>query len=187
MGACWHVPAEGGPVGLAPGLYCEDRETLDILLADPTIEHAKVVPGAPSSILHGLRICVATPAQAEALRAHESCSVLSYLPRAELRAMPDEKVAFYALKAGIRGFCDEYLPEASLQVFRDAGFIRRAGLAQAVERVHTIISDLNAAEAKGTLATYIPGIRHDLHRTLDFLTGEDHSGCTSLPAPKRRA
>ncbi len=72
MGDCWHIPETGGHpavAGVPPGLYCEDRATLDLLLADPAIEHATVTRGAPSPLLHGMRVYVATPAQLALLRA----------------------------------------------------------------------------------------------------------------------
>lgn len=72
MGTGWHVPEQGGPPGLEPGFYAEDQAALDALLADPTTEHALVAPGAPSPLVHGQRVRVATPEQAEVLRAHES-------------------------------------------------------------------------------------------------------------------
>ena len=67
MGERWHVPEDGGP--LPPGLYCEDKATFDLLVADPSIETATVPAGSPSPLLHGLQVFIATPAQAELLRA----------------------------------------------------------------------------------------------------------------------
>lgn len=72
MGTGWHVPEQGGPEGLEPGYYAEDQAALDALLADPTTEHASVPAGAPSPLVHGQRARVATPEQAEVLRAHGS-------------------------------------------------------------------------------------------------------------------
>ena len=72
VGQVWHVPETGGPPGLEPGFYCEDEAALATLLADPTVEHASVPAGAPSPLVHGQRARIATPAQAEVLRAHES-------------------------------------------------------------------------------------------------------------------
>ncbi|MCJ2040957.1 hypothetical protein MKK55_18680 [Methylobacterium sp. J-059] len=72
MGQVWHVPEGCGPDGIAPGFYAEDEEALTALLADPTTEHASVPVGAPSPLVHGQRARVATPEQAEVLRAYES-------------------------------------------------------------------------------------------------------------------
>ncbi|MCJ2044152.1 hypothetical protein MKK58_06350 [Methylobacterium sp. J-078] len=54
---------------LPPGLYCEDRATFDLLVADPSVETATVPAGLPSPLLHSMRVCIATPAQAAILRA----------------------------------------------------------------------------------------------------------------------
>ena len=70
MGERWHVSEEGGP--LPPGLYCEDRATFDVLAADPSIETVTVSAGSPSPLPHGLQVFIATPAEAEILRAHSS-------------------------------------------------------------------------------------------------------------------
>lgn len=67
MGERWHVPEDGG--ALPPGLYCEDKAAYDALVADPAIETATVPAGSPSPLLHGMRVCIATPAEAELLRA----------------------------------------------------------------------------------------------------------------------
>ena len=67
MGERWHVSEEGGP--LPPGLYCEDRATFDVLAADPSIETVTVSAGSPSPLPHGLQVFIATPAEAEILRA----------------------------------------------------------------------------------------------------------------------
>ena len=50
--------------------------------------------------------------------------------RAMLRGLDDEKVVFYALQAGIEGYCDKYLPGPALAVLRDAGFVRCSDLAE---------------------------------------------------------
>jgi len=71
VASVWHV-LEGSPTGLQPGFYCEDEETLAALLADPTTEHASVEAGEPAPFLHGQRARIATPEQAEVLRANES-------------------------------------------------------------------------------------------------------------------
>jgi len=69
MGDFWHVTEEAG--GLTPGLYCEDRATFDLLVADPNIETATVPAGSPSPLLHGMRVYedfATKEARSEALR-----------------------------------------------------------------------------------------------------------------------
>lgn len=78
MASVWHV-LEGSPTGLEPGWYAEDEAALATLLADPTTEHALVASGAPSPLVHGQRVRVATPAQAEVLRKAAAISRLDEL------------------------------------------------------------------------------------------------------------
>ncbi|CAA2104552.1 hypothetical protein ASF27_12195 [Methylobacterium sp. Leaf102] len=103
--------------------------------------------------------------------------------RDALRAMSDADV----VEQTVNAYSDaDFDPAPALQVLQYAGFIRRRDLHEAVSRVKTVIKEFDLATA-GHHLYGVPGIRHDLYRVLDFLTGEDHSGCTPNPAPFRGA
>lgn len=58
-----------------------------------------------------------------------------------------------------------------------------ADIPAALMRASAAIAVLNSmGEGSDLSARLIPGLRHDLYRILDHLTGNDHSGCSSAPS-----
>lgn len=56
-----------------------------------------------------------------------------------------------------------------------------ADVPAAIARTFSASEALQLVE-KGSRGQGIPGLRHDLHRILDHLTGCDHSGCSGKPS-----
>ncbi|MCJ2046338.1 hypothetical protein MKK58_17625 [Methylobacterium sp. J-078] len=116
-------------MSLPPGLYCEDEATYALLLADPAYETARVPAGAPSPMLHGLQVWIATPAQAAILRAMPAGTGAT-------QPAPDWK--------DVRARAERFLLEFCQPRAWDPPPVRSFGMPKAARRAMT--SDLSPAE-----------------------------------------
>lgn len=137
----------------------------------------------------------------DGLVANERAKVAEEERIAKLLAMPDKQAVLAAVNAGVTLKHRAHRPgnimmdvdlDNVARVLREAGFVRHPSntdISDAVlETVDCVVKVLIALDRDGGPYPHkIPGIRSELYRVVDALTGEDHSGNSpKLPPPPRR-